>query len=197
MKKFFGEFKKFITRGNVLDLAVGVIVGSAFTAIVTALTSNILQPVINWLLYLIAGKGGSLDGVFTFLVGSAEDLASAIYINWGAFLSAVINFILVAFVLFCIVKTMNKLQEGNQRLKADIAKSVLSKEDKAELKKKGISRFDKVKVEEYLKEKAEKEAALEEAKKAEEEAKAKAEREANPTVEDLLKEIKILLEKKG
>ena len=50
MKKFFGEFKKFITRGNILDLAVGVIVGGAFTAIVTSLTNNIIRPLINWII---------------------------------------------------------------------------------------------------------------------------------------------------
>lgn len=57
MKKFFGEFKAFITRGNVLDMAVGVIVGSAFTAIVTALSNNILKPIINWILALCLGTG--------------------------------------------------------------------------------------------------------------------------------------------
>lgn len=66
MKKFFGEFKAFITRGNVLDMAVGVIVGSAFTAIVTALSNNILKPIINWILALCLGTG-SLEGVYTFL----------------------------------------------------------------------------------------------------------------------------------
>ncbi len=66
LKKFFGEFKKFITRGNVLDMAVGVIVGGAFTAIVTALSDNILKPLINWVLALILGKD-ALSEVFTFL----------------------------------------------------------------------------------------------------------------------------------
>ena len=66
MKKFFGEFKKFITRGNVMDMAVGVIVGSAFTAIVNALSNNILKPVINYLLALVFGKN-SLSELFTFL----------------------------------------------------------------------------------------------------------------------------------
>ena len=66
MKKFFGEFKKFITRGNILDLAVGVIVGGAFTAIVTSLTNNIIRPFINWIIMLISGKEG-LSEVYTFL----------------------------------------------------------------------------------------------------------------------------------
>ena len=66
MKNFFAEFKKFITRGNVVDMAVGVIVGGAFTAIVNALSNNILKPVINWLLALIFGAD-SLSELFTFL----------------------------------------------------------------------------------------------------------------------------------
>ena len=72
MKKFFGEFKKFITRGNVLDMAVGVIVGSAFTAIVNALSDHILRPVINWLLALILGKD-ALSDVYTFLVHGYDE----------------------------------------------------------------------------------------------------------------------------
>jgi large conductance mechanosensitive channel len=66
MRKFFGEFKKFITRGNVLDMAVGVIVGGAFTAIVNGMSNFILKPLINWLLALILGEN-SLDKVFFLL----------------------------------------------------------------------------------------------------------------------------------
>ena len=110
MKKFFKEFKQFITRGNVLDMAVGVIVGGAFTAIITALTNQILQPLINWLL---AGTGAGLEAAVTVLKpvyddAGALDLANSIYINWGAFITAVINFILVAFILFCVVKIFYK-----------------------------------------------------------------------------------------
>ena len=98
MKKFFKEFKQFITRGNVLDMAIGVIIGSAFSAIVTALTNKILMPIINAL--LAQGKNG-LDSAYTFLVTSyAEDgtidLAKSIYIDWGAFITAIINFLLIA-----------------------------------------------------------------------------------------------------
>ena len=113
MKKFFAEFKKFITRGNVLDMAVGVIVGGAFTAIVNALSNNILRPLINWILALIIGKN-SLENVYTILV-QGEDLASSIYIDWGAFISAIINFILIAFVLFCIIKAINTANDGLQK----------------------------------------------------------------------------------
>ena len=66
MKKFFAEFKKFITRGNVLDMAVGVIVGGAFTAIVNGLSNFVLKPIINWVLALILGKD-ALSELFTFL----------------------------------------------------------------------------------------------------------------------------------
>ena len=66
MKKFFGEFKKFITRGNVLDMAVGVIVGGAFTGIVNGLSNYVLKPIINWIIALILGKEG-LSGAITYL----------------------------------------------------------------------------------------------------------------------------------
>ena len=113
MKKFFKEFKTFITRGNVLDMAVGVIVGGAFTAIVNGLSNNILKPLINALLALILG-GEGLDQIYTFLikveVDGVVDLANSIYIDWGAFINAIINFFLIAFVLFVLVKVINKAQ---------------------------------------------------------------------------------------
>ena len=121
---FFKDFKKFITRGNVLDMAVGVIVGGAFTAIINGLSNNILKPVINWLLALVLGKD-SLSEVFTFLkrvdvqqdvvneagevIGTqmVPDLTQSIYIDWGAFINAIINFLLIAFTLFVIVRIIN------------------------------------------------------------------------------------------
>ncbi len=134
MKKFFKEFKDFISRGNVLDMAVGVIVGGAFTAIITALTSQILQPLINWLIALIAGGDGKgLEAAVTILkpayVEGTEvlDLAHSIYINWGAFITAIINFILVAFILFCIVKAINSLRAGGKKL-AEKQKKAIEKQ---------------------------------------------------------------------
>ncbi|MBE7086618.1 MAG: MscL family protein, partial [Clostridiales bacterium] len=73
VKAFFEEFKKFITRGNVLDMAVGVIVGGAFTAIVNGLSNFVLKPIINWLLALIIGKDG-LTGAITMLSPSYKDM---------------------------------------------------------------------------------------------------------------------------
>ena len=119
IKTFFEEFKKFITRGNVLDMAVGVIVGGAFTAIVNGLSNNILKPIINWLIALILGSNG-LEGAITILspayIGGVLDLENSIYIDWGAFISAIINFLLIAFVLFTIVKVMNRLSEAGDHL---------------------------------------------------------------------------------
>ncbi len=199
MKKFFNEFKAFISRGNVMDMAVGVIIGGAFSAIVTALTNHILMPIINWLLLIITG-GNGLDAIYTYLkkVETVNDLgetvidtANSIYIDWGAFITAIINFILIAFVLFMIIKAINKVAETNKKLKEDAVKGKLTKADKKELKENGVDIKDKTAVSAYFAAKKVKEEA---AKKAEEE-KAKAERLLNPTTEDLLKDIKALLEK--
>lgn len=94
MKKFLQEFKEFISKGNVLDLAVGVIIGGAFSSIVTALTDNIIKPIINCI------GGAEIQGKI-HLIGDN-------YIDYGAFLSAVINFLIMALIIFCIVKAVNK-----------------------------------------------------------------------------------------
>ncbi len=123
IKSFFAEFKKFITRGNVLDMAVGVIVGSAFTGVVNGLSNYILKPLINWLLTLVL-PGEGLEAAVTMLkagyttdANGAQviDLANSIYIDWGAFISAIINFLLVAFTLFMIIRTMNKIREAHEK----------------------------------------------------------------------------------
>lgn len=127
MKKIFGEFKKFITRGNVVDLAVGVIIGGAFTGIVNGLSNYILKPIINWIIALVLGKDG-LSGAITMLspaykldaagvVTNEVDLANSIYIDWGSFISAIINFFIIAIVLFAIVKTLNNLKENSEKMK--------------------------------------------------------------------------------
>ena len=199
MKKFFNEFKKFITRGNVLDLAVGVIIGGAFTGIVNGLSNSILKPLINWFLALILGAEG-LTGAVTMLSTvkdetGAVDLAKSIYIDWGAFISAIINFFIVALVLFVIIRTFNRFKERNEEIKNALKKNKLTKEDKIELKKRGVKRHDFDKIKEYL---AEKQLRLEAEEKAKLEAEEKARlEEANkPTVEQLLLDIKTILEKK-
>ncbi len=197
MKKFFTEFKKFITRGNVVDMAVGVIVGSSFTAIVNALSNNILKPIINWLLALCFGAD-SLSEVFTFLkrvddplTGEAV-LAESIYIDWGAFINAVINFFLIALVLFTIVKLLNAARESRSNLVGALQKGKPTAEERKEMKKKGIKRSDKEAVAAYYAEKAR----IAEEEKAAAEEKARLEREANPTTDDLLKQIRDLLASK-
>ena len=99
---FFAEFKKFIMRGNVMDMAVGVIVGAAFNAIVSSLVSDIITPLIGLIF-----NAESLKAVVLH-VGSAEVLV-------GNFLDAIINFVITAFVLFCIVKGINKLRDAGKK----------------------------------------------------------------------------------
>ena len=198
MKKFFAEFKKFITRGNVLDMSVGVIVGGAFTAIVNGMTNNILKPVVNWLIALVFGQN-SMSGIYTYLttaykdvvneagevVGQEIDLANSIYMDWGALISAILNFFITALVLFIIVRIINKMREDQSELKS----KKLSCEQRAELRANGVKIRDKKAVEAYF---AEKQRLADEAAAAKAAADAEAarlEREANPTTEDLLKMI--------
>lgn len=194
MKKFFGEFKKFITRGNVIDLAVGVIIGGAFTAIVNGVSNYVLKPLINYVICLMMGGKGFEDAVTMLKTAWAVDdagnyiqeangdyvidLANSIYIDWGSLITAIINFFLTALVLFLIIRIINRLKEEH-------SDDVLTKDDKAELKKRGIKKSNTEAVQAYI---AEKVAAK---KKAEEDAAeaARLERLANPTTEDLLKEI--------
>ncbi len=127
-KGFWKEFKEFISRGNVLDMAVGVIIAGAFTAIVTALSNNILKPIINWILAAILGKD-SLSEVYTFLVRGYDengvlDLTQSIYIDWGAFINAIINFILIALVLFIIIKALTKVQKMRDEVKANVKEAI-------------------------------------------------------------------------
>ena len=182
---FFQEFKKFITRGNIVDMSVGVIVGGAFTAIVNGLSNNILKPIINWFLAKLLGKD-SLSEIYTYLqkVEVAEvdeagvatgnmviDLTQSIYIDWGAFINAIINFLIIAFVLFVIVKMINKLNDANKRAKDLGARIAWKQERNIKLNKKEKA---------YL---------------AELEAKAKAEAEAAQTPkEPVITELDVLLE---
>lgn len=99
MKKFMEEFKAFALKGNVMDMAIGVIIGAAFQNIVTALTNNLINPIIGIL----------FQANFDSLSLSLFD--GKLVFGYGAFLTAVINFVIMAFVLFCIVKLMNRLMD--------------------------------------------------------------------------------------
>ncbi len=143
MKKFFSEFKTFITRGNVIDLAVGMIIGAAFTAIVNALVNGILKPLIN------AIPMGDVSGLITMLVPKNSagveitagmtgeeaviDLTKSVYINWGDFIMAIITFLLTAFVLFLIVKVINSVRSGGKRLAEKQKKAIEKKRKKGEI----------------------------------------------------------------
>ena len=194
MKNFFAEFKKFITRGNVMDMAVGVIVGGAFTAIVNGLSNFILKPLINYLLALMLGKD-TLAGIHTMLLpayttdeAGAEvlDLANSIYIDWGSFINAIINFFLIAFVLFCIVRVFNRMRD-NQKEAAQGRKA--KKADRKVMKAEGVNVRDKAAVAAWYAARAEKAAAEAAAAAAAAEEQARLDRLANPTTEDLLKAI--------
>ena len=102
MKKFINEFKTFIARGNVMDMAVGVIIGGAFTGIVTSLTDNIINPLITFL----TGGGTEISGLGV----------PGTKIDFGAFISSVINFLIVALIVFILVKSVNRLSEATAKL---------------------------------------------------------------------------------
>lgn len=102
MKKFLEEFKAFALKGNVMSMAVGVIIGAAFQSIVTSLTDNFINPLIA----LITG-GNSGEGV---VIGGQFEINGVVF-NYGAFLSAVVNFLIMAFILFLLIKGMNKLMD--------------------------------------------------------------------------------------
>lgn len=146
MKKFFQDFKKFISRGNILDMAVGVIVGSAFSAIVTAFTNKIIMPLINLLLSVISG-GAGLESAYTFLKkvymddgagGQTIDLTKSIYIDWGAFITAILNFFIIALTLFIILRVAMKTRGYLEKA----AKARPTKAERKILKEQGVNMRD-------------------------------------------------------
>ncbi len=115
MKKFLEEFKQFALRGNVMDLAVGVIIGAAFQNIVTALTEDIINPIINCI-----GK--------TEIGGSIQIFNTGQYISYGDFITSVINFVIMAFVIFMLMKGINKIMSiGKKEEAAEPEKPVTKK----------------------------------------------------------------------
>ena len=123
-KGFVAEFKKFIMRGNVLDMAVGVIIGGAFQAIISSLVKDIIMPVIT----LLTG-GIDFNNWFIALDGSNYDTleaaqeAGASTLNYGVFITAVINFLLMAIVVFLIVKAMNKASDKFKKKEEEAPKT--------------------------------------------------------------------------
>ncbi len=131
MKKFISEFKAFITRGNILDMAVGVIIGGAFNTIVTTLNKQILMPVVNWALSFIGGGNGLYTIMPNSTLATEADIASGVatqlgpngktytvlnVIDWSAFIESIINFFFIALTLFIIVKIVKYLGKKRKDL---------------------------------------------------------------------------------
>ena len=117
MKKFIKEFKEFALKGNVMDLAIGVIIGAAVGSIVTAFTDDFINPLIACI------GGGEIGG--TIKLGDTGQ-----YLNWGHFLTAVINFIIMAFCIFLMMKAVNKLMSVGKKKEEEAAPAEPSAEEK-------------------------------------------------------------------
>ena len=111
-KGFFGEFKEFISRGNVVDMAVGIIIGGLFTAIVNSFVKDILNPILGLLV------GGTDFGELKIILREATLTTEELAIRYGNLLQNIIQFILTAFVLFIIVRAINKMREKADEKKA-------------------------------------------------------------------------------
>ena len=114
-KGFFAEFKEFISRGSVIDLAVGVIIGAAFTAIVTSLVNDLIMPVIGWIL------GGTDFSKYQYVITEAVGDVPANVIKYGSFIQAIIHFLLIALVVFTIVKLINRSRRKKEEAPAPAA----------------------------------------------------------------------------
>ncbi len=167
MKKFWEDFKKFIKRGNVVDMAVGVAVASAFTAIVTAFTKGFINP----LLALISNNSTQEELKWIIRPEKVDEagtvIQSEVAILWGGFVQAIINFIIVALTLFIVMRIVSGFSNRAKKLSTDV-KNLLTDEDE-----KAAAAAEAARLEAEAKAKAEAEAARLEA-----EAKAKAEAEA-------------------
>ena len=112
VKSFFAEFKEFISRGNVVDMAVGVVVGSAFTTIVNSLVKDVIMPLVGWIF-------GGID--FTnlcYVTSYAEDGSVAAAIYYGNFIQSVVNFLLVSLAVFSVIKLINSLHRKKEKEEA-------------------------------------------------------------------------------
>ena len=112
MKKFMEEFKKFISRGNVMDMAIGVIIGGAFGAITTSLVANVITPLLAALF-----QSPNPDAL-NFTLRAADEVAGteAIVLGLGTFLGTIVNFLVIAFALFSVIKAINKAKEMGEKL---------------------------------------------------------------------------------
>ena len=112
MKKFLEEFKAFAMRGNVLDMAVGVVIGGAFGKITTSLVNDIIMPLISML------TGGIAFSSWKWVLKAAEGDAAEVAVNFGSFVAVVLDFIIIAFAVFCMVKAINKFHKKKEEAPA-------------------------------------------------------------------------------
>ncbi len=131
MKKFFGEFKDFIAKGNVIDLAVGVIIGGAFSGIVTSLVNDVVTPLIT----LVTGRLAFAD-MFIVLTKDVADVPATLAaaqeagistLNYGLFIQGVINFLITAFVIFLMVKAINKARTLGEKKEETVEEAPTTK----------------------------------------------------------------------
>lgn len=187
MRKFFREFKEFISKGNVFDMAVGLIIATAFNKIVSSMVNDIIMPLVTW-----ATGANSLADLSIVLKETIKDGETVLLTwNYGNFLQAVIDFLIIALSVFVMVKIVNasrkRLLDAASGAKSKSELRAEKKEVKAKAKSEGRD-FDEVWAE-YV---AEKQAKLEAEEKAKAEAEAKQKLE-NPSEAELLKEIRDLL----
>ena len=125
---FIDEFKKFISQGSVMDLAVGMVIGAAFTSIVTSLVNDIIMPIVGLLI------GGVDFSGLTIRINNIFGGDDQVVIRYGSFLQAIVNFLVIAFSLFLVVKAMNKMKDRAKAI-ADKAEKKEEAEEKAEDKR--------------------------------------------------------------
>lgn len=117
MKKFFGEFKEFAMRGNVLDMAIGVVIGGAFGKITTSLVNDIIMPLISMI------TGGVDFSQWKWVLKAADEAAETaeVAVNFGALIAVILDFIIIAFVMFLVVKAMNATKKKKAAAEAEEA----------------------------------------------------------------------------
>ena len=119
MKKFFEEFKAFAMRGNVIDMAVGVVIGGAFGKITTSLVNDIIMPLISMLTAGISFDQWKWVLKDAVLDAEGAEVAAEVAVNFGSLIAVILDFIIVAFAIFCVVKALNKARELTEKKKEE------------------------------------------------------------------------------
>ncbi|MDP4118730.1 MAG: large-conductance mechanosensitive channel protein MscL [Bacillota bacterium] len=124
MKKFIEEFKAFAVKGNVVDMAVGIVIGGAFSSIVTSLVKNIIMPTVS----LLTGKVNLAELSYTLPIGETAE-GQHIVLSYGAFLQSVVDFVLIAFSIFCVIKFISRFHKKQEEIPAPAEDPVPSNEE--------------------------------------------------------------------